>query len=84
MPTSTPSCCPTRLPLSLIHILLLIHGNQDGTVPFRQSEILYEQLLANGTPVEFYELEGADHADRHFVQPQIREIILDFFNRTLK
>ena len=64
--------------------MLLIHGNQDGTVPFRQSEILYEQLLANGTPVEFYELEGADHADRHFVQPQIREIILDFFNRTLK
>lgn len=64
--------------------MLLIHGNQDGTVPFRQSEIFYEQLLANGTPVEFYELEGADHADRHFVQPQIREIILDFFNRTLK
>lgn len=64
--------------------IMIVHGNQDGTVPFRQSEILYEQLCANGTPVEFYELENTDHADRHFVQPEIRALILDFFTRHLQ
>ena len=63
---------------------LILHGNQDRTVPFSQSEILYERLTANQTPVEFYELDGADHADRHFVQPAIRKIILEFFERNLK
>lgn len=63
---------------------LILHGNQDHTVPFSQSEILYERLTANQTPVEFYELDGADHADRHFVQPAIRKIILEFFERNLK
>lgn len=63
---------------------LILHGNDDHTVPFRQSEILYDRLTANGTPVEFYELEGAEHADRHFVQPMIRKLILEFFTRYLQ
>ncbi len=63
--------------------MMILHGNEDDTVPFRQSEQLYEQLCSNGTPVEFYELEKAGHADRHFVQPQIRELILNFFQKNL-
>lgn len=63
---------------------LILHGNDDHTVPFRQSEILYERLTANGTPVDFYEIDGAEHADRQFVQPVTRKLILDFFTRYLK
>lgn len=63
---------------------LILHGNDDHTVPFRQSEILYQRLMEHNIPVDFYEIDGAEHADKQFVQPVTRKLIAEFFTRYLK
>lgn len=63
---------------------LILHGNDDHTVPFRQSEILYQRLMEQNIPVDFYEIDGAEHADKQFVQPVTRKLIAEFFTRYLK
>ncbi len=40
---------------------LLIHGTDDHTVPFSQSEELRDALATNGVPVELVAVAGADH-----------------------
>ena len=63
---------------------LIIHGTDDHTVPFEQSEILYEKLTKNGCDVKFIELEGADHADMQFFQDELWNRIIEFFDEKLK
>jgi dipeptidyl aminopeptidase/acylaminoacyl peptidase len=41
--------------------ILLMHGDTDTTVPFEQSQIMYDALTAAHKPVEFVKLEGDDH-----------------------
>ncbi len=62
---------------------LILHGKEDQVVPFVHSEWLYDALTRAGRPAEFYALEGANHADLHFFQPQVQEIIREFFTRRL-
>lgn len=38
----------------------------DQTVPFEQSEELYDKLIENGCDADLIALEGADHADLQF------------------
>lgn len=38
----------------------------DQTVPFEQSEELYDKLIENGCDADLIALEGADHADCSF------------------
>ncbi len=63
---------------------LLLHGTNDTTVPYEQSEAMYDALEANHVPVDLFGIEGANHADIHFFQPQIMNIIIEFFNKILK
>ena len=50
-----------------IHIpILIIHGSDDHTVPWRQGKMLYE--LAN-QPKEFWLVKGAQHTDSYEVSP---------------
>ena len=42
---------------------LLIHGTKDSTVPFSQSEELYDALEAAGCDVTLLALDGAENAD---------------------
>ena len=63
---------------------LIIHGTNDHTVPFSQSEQLYEALEKAGCDVTFLALEGADHADLMFFQDELWEQIIAFFKRTLQ
>ncbi len=63
---------------------LLIHGDADDCVNVEQSEILYSALEKNGIPSDLYIIKGANHGDGHFVQVEIKEIILEFLNKTLK
>ena len=58
--------------------LLLMHGNEDRTVPFRLGQELY---AAAHEPKEFYEITGADHNDTYMVGgsvyfQRVREFIL--------
>ena len=62
---------------------LLLHGTDDHTVPFSQSEALYEKLTEKGNDVTLYAIEGADHADLAFFQPEIWDIIQTFFKEKL-
>lgn len=61
----------------------IIHGNEDKTVPFSQSEELYEVLEKDGCDVTLLALDGADHADLMFFQEKVWEQITEFFIRTL-
>ena len=63
---------------------LLIHGTKDSTVPFSQSEELYDALEAAGCDVTLLALEGAEHADLMFFQDEVWQQIIAFFKRTLQ
>ena len=63
---------------------LLLHGTADNVVPFAQSEAMYEKLDENGVSVDLYALKGVDHAQVEFFQPEIKEIIAEFFDKYLK
>ena len=41
--------------------ILLLHSENDTTVPIRQSELMFEALQRDGKKVEFARLEGDDH-----------------------
>lgn len=62
---------------------LLLHGTADGLVPISESEKLYDAMIAQENDVEFVAIEGADHADKHFFQPAVREVISDYLRRHL-
>jgi acetyl esterase/lipase len=62
---------------------LLLHGSADDLVKVEQSEMFYQALNQAGVSVDFYVIEGANHGDVHFVQIEIKEIILEFLNKTL-
>ena len=58
---------------------LIIHGINDQTVPFEQSEELYDKLIENGCDADLIALEGADHADLQFFQDELWDRIIEFF-----
>lgn len=62
---------------------LLIHGTKDSTVPFSQSEELYDALEAAGCDVTLLALDGAEHADLMFFQDEVWQQIIAFFKRTI-
>lgn len=63
---------------------LLLHGENDGLVTMRQSELMYDALVQKGVPAELYIVEQAGHADLKFFQPDIMNLVIGFFNRILK
>ncbi|MDD5938992.1 MAG: alpha/beta hydrolase [Clostridiales bacterium] len=63
---------------------LLLHGTEDTLVPPSCSEKLYEALQARGVPADYYRIQGADHADYPFFQPQVMDLVAGFFDRYLK
>ena len=62
---------------------LIIHGINDQTVPFEQSEELYDKLIENGCDADLIALEGADHADLQFFQDELWDRIIEFFKTKL-
>lgn len=41
--------------------IMIMHGDQDATVPFHQSVLLYDKLIECGKVVDFYKVFAADH-----------------------
>lgn len=60
---------------------LILHGNKDRLVPFRQSVMLYEALRDAGADATFYKLEGADHADPAFWTEGTFDLVDEFMRR---
>ena len=62
--------------------ILIIHGENDPLVPYQQSVILNNALLAAGVPVSFYTVMGEGHGD--FEDPKVSELTMSFFDKHLK
>lgn len=75
--------CPVTYVTKDAPPFLIIHGDNDQTVPFSQGEILHDKLEAAGADVRLLVLEGADHADMQFFQKEIWRRITAFFKEKL-
>jgi pimeloyl-ACP methyl ester carboxylesterase len=56
--------------------IFFYHGNADTTVPYDNSLLTFQKLVANGTPpslLQFITLEGADHNSG--IEPYITDVI---------
>lgn len=75
--------CPVTYVTKDAPPFMIIHGNQDKTVPFMQGELLHDKLEAAGADVKLLVLEDADHADVRFFQEEVWRRITEFFQKTL-
>lgn len=76
--------CPVSFVTKEAPPFLIIHGDNDHTVPFAQGEILHDKLEEAGADVTLLVLEGADHADMPFFQEEIWQRIIKFFQEKLR
>lgn len=64
--------------------LLILHGSKDTQVPFGQSVLLYEHLKElNISPVEFYQIKGADHGGSLFWCKETLDLVITFIKNHL-
>jgi acetyl esterase/lipase len=63
---------------------LIVHGDSDGTVPFNQSQLLYEAMKETGTSVHFHTIHDAGHGGPGFTTPVVQTMVQEFFERELK
>lgn len=75
--------CPVSYVTKQAPPFLLLHGLCDSTVPFAQSEALYEELERNGVGAKLVGIEDADHADLQFFQREVWDMIAEFFREKL-
>ena len=75
--------CPVSFVTKDAPPFLIIHGENDHTVPFTQGELLHDKLEEAGCDVTLLAIEGADHADLHFFQKEVWEEIEAFFAEEL-
>ena len=63
---------------------LIVHGDKDGTVPYNQSELLFEALKAASVPVHFHTIHGAGHGGPSFSDAEVADMVREFFEENLK
>lgn len=65
--------------------MLIVHGDEDASVPHHQSELLYAALQQAGVESEFYTVKGGKHGfGSEFQTPGLQQRVLEFFNRHLR
>ncbi len=62
---------------------LIMHGDQDKSVPIQQSEALAEALKKAGIEATFVVVKGNGHGGPGFNSPENRKLIEDFFAKHL-
>jgi len=62
---------------------LLLHGTDDALVPFNQSELFYDELIARKIDVRLVGLKGEVHAGPQFFQRPVWNMIAEFFQTKL-
>jgi acetyl esterase/lipase len=62
---------------------LIVHGDQDRTVPINQSQLLFTALKEAGVSAHFHTIKGAGHG-QGFGGPEIEPMVSAFFDRVLK
>jgi acetyl esterase/lipase len=64
---------------------LLMHGTEDPLIPFNQSELLRDALLAHGVRATFVPVQNAGHGHEPWTSsPDIWRVVYDFLDRTLR
>jgi len=63
---------------------LIMHGDQDNTVPLNQSEVLAEALKKAGVETKLVVVQGNGHGGPGFNSPENRKLIEDFFAKHLR
>jgi acetyl esterase/lipase len=63
---------------------LIVHGEQDLSVPLHQSELLYEALKKAGVEVTFYKIAGAGHSGSVFYTEMMQAAVQAFFDQHLR
>jgi dipeptidyl aminopeptidase/acylaminoacyl peptidase len=61
--------------------ILIVHGTNDGTVPFAQAELFYEKLKQSGVDVTLVRIEGGGHG---IGGPEVMERVVSFFDKHLR
>ncbi|MDN5571014.1 MAG: alpha/beta hydrolase [Propionibacteriaceae bacterium] len=64
--------------------LLIVHGSKDRLVPFGQSVLLNDALVAAEQDVTFYQLRGADHGGHAFWAPPVLDLVDAFLRAHLR
>lgn len=65
--------------------ILLVHGTADPVVNIRQSERMYDALVAAKRPASFIKVEGAGHSFGQVSStPEVMAAVLAFFDANLK
>ena len=82
-PEEAIACCPVSFVTKAAPPFLIIHGEDDHTVPFGQGEELHDELEKAGCDVTLLSIEDADHADLHFFQKEVWDEICAFFRAKL-
>ena len=76
--------CPVSFVTKDSPPMMILHGQNDHTVPFDQGERLHDKMEELGCDVTLIALKNADHADIRFFQDEIWQMIADFFKDKLK
>ena len=63
---------------------LIIHGDQDLSVPHHQSELLYAALQKAGVEATFHTVQGGGHGGPAFDAPEVQGWVVQFLDRHLK
>ncbi|MBI5774427.1 MAG: alpha/beta hydrolase [Verrucomicrobia bacterium] len=62
---------------------LIVHGDEDKTVPINQSQLLFAALKKVGVSARFHTIKGAGHG-QGFGGPEIEPMVSAFFDKQLK
>jgi acetyl esterase/lipase len=88
--TTNQSLLELISPVSLVHKnippTLILHGLQDGVVPYQHSTILYEKIkeVCGEDRADLILYKGRNHGDQGFCTDENSETIVKFFNKHLK
>jgi acetyl esterase/lipase len=63
---------------------LIVHGDQDSTVPIQQSELLFAALEKAGVSAHFHTIRGAGHGGPGFGGKTLDNMVAAFFDERLK
>lgn len=64
--------------------MLLMHGTADRVVSPSQTDLLFQALKQKGIAAERYEVVNAQHGGVYWVQDNVMDIIVGFFDKYLK
>jgi acetyl esterase/lipase len=75
-------------PLTYVHPgnppVLILHGDKDASVPYRQSQQLHAPLTQAGIRNELVTVKGAGHDGPMFATPEVQEKVISFLDETVK